>query len=738
MKNTWPLLILLCNLLLPMSLPAQTGSWRGRVSDGESPIAFARIMLPDLQRGALADSVGAFLIEEIPAGSYTVRVAALGYAGFEGQVEIPAGDSSYQELVLQHMASEMDEVVITGTKKERFVKDSPIKVEVITARFLQLNPTNNVIEAMQTVNGVQEQINCGVCGTNDIHINGMEGPYTLVMIDGMPIISALASVYGFNGIPSQLVKQVEIIKGPASSLYGTEAVGGVINIITKSPSETSRLSLNTFYTSHREANVDIAATFRLGKKVSTLFSGNSYRNAYRLDANGDGFTDMPLSTRLSLFNKWEVQRKNDRIFNLAARYYTEDRFGGVMDWQPADRGSSTVYGESIRTDRIELIGNYQLPVDAENLRLEYSYNYHYQDSYYGNTLYEADQSILFANLIWDKQLKQHDLLVGGTFRYQQYDDNTPATPQTDKRWIPGLFVQDEVQLGKRSSLLGGLRLDHHTDHKWVVTPRLALKYKPSEWTTFRLNTGKGFRVVNLFTEDHAALTGARTVVIEEELQPEQSYNLNLNLNHVFLTGQIGIATADMDLFYTYFQNKIIPDYEADPNLIVYRNLAGHAIVRGLALAYDQQFTFPLRLKTGLTWQEVYEVTTDPNGARQQIQQVFAPRLSGVVAASWEFARPRVALHLTGNVVGPQQLPTYAPPFERPERSPWYSLLNLQLTYEPNGSCQLYGGVKNLLNWTQPSPLIDPQHPFADSFDTAYAYGPIQPRRMYIGLRWEWK
>ena len=130
--------------------------------------------------------------------------------------------------------------------KESFLSVSPVKVDVVTQKFLKKVATANVMEVIENVNGLQKQINCGVCGTNDIHINGMEGPYTLVLINGMPIMSSLSTVYGLNGIPTSLIKQIEIIKGPSSTLYGTEAVAGVINILTKDPMDISNIELESF------------------------------------------------------------------------------------------------------------------------------------------------------------------------------------------------------------------------------------------------------------------------------------------------------------------------------------------------------------------------------------------------------------------------------------------------------------------------------------------------------------
>jgi len=126
----------------------------------------------------------------------------------------------------------MDEIVITGTLKAVSRLDSSVPVEVYSPAFFKKNPTPNIFESLQNVNGVRPQINCNVCNTGDIHINGLEGPYTLVLIDGMPIVSGISTVYGLSGIPNSLIEKIEIVKGPASSLYGSEAVGRLINIIT--------------------------------------------------------------------------------------------------------------------------------------------------------------------------------------------------------------------------------------------------------------------------------------------------------------------------------------------------------------------------------------------------------------------------------------------------------------------------------------------------------------------------
>ena len=151
--------------------------------------------------------------------------------------------------------------------------ESPVAVEVYTPQFFKKNPTPSIFESLQNVNGVRPQLNCSVCNTGDIHINGLEGPYTMITIDGMPIVSSLASVYGLFGIPTQLIDRIEIVKGPASGLYGSEAIGGLINIITKSPDKAPLLSINVMSTNWQEHVLDIGTKFKIGKKA-IFFTGH--------------------------------------------------------------------------------------------------------------------------------------------------------------------------------------------------------------------------------------------------------------------------------------------------------------------------------------------------------------------------------------------------------------------------------------------------------------------------------
>lgn len=646
-------------------------------------------------------------------------------------------------------ASGLEEMVVTGTMKLARRSDSPIPVEVITSKFFQKNPTPCLFESVGMLNGVQPQLNCNVCNTGDIHINGMEGPYTMILIDGMPIVSSLSTVYGLSGIPNSIVDRVEIVKGPASSLYGSEAMGGIINVITKKPEKAPAISADFFTTSWQEYNVDVAGKFKAGK-ASSLVGINYFNYQHPLDKNGDGFTDVTLQNRISLFNKWQLARKDDREASLAARYVYEDRWGGQMNWSKQWRGSDSIYGESINTKRWELIGMYQLPV-KERIMLQLSYNWHNQDSWYGITPYMATQKVGFAQLYWDKQFGlNHNFLLGATYRYTTYDDNTVGTAHADGSNapmytpLPGVFIQDEWRLSSKQTLLAGYRYDYDHIHGNIHSPRVAYKWSPNQRNTFRLSFGTGFRVVNLFTEDHAALTGSRRVVIEEALLPERSYNSNLNYVLKILSGRTSY-NIDITGFYSYFTNKIVGDFDTDPTKIIYHNLDGHAISRGIAVNTDVSFAIPLKLMAGVTYMNVFQIERNNAGKEERTKQLHAPNWTGNLVASYTFSHG-LTMDLTGKWNGPMRLPVFPNDF-RPEYSPWYCLANIQLTKKWKNHLEVYGGIKNLLNFIPSDPLMRPfdpfnkhvndpvNNPYGYTFETSYNYAPMQGIKAFAGIRY---
>ncbi len=749
MKKLFIVLFFICQIVASQ----ETYKISGTVQSRGEQLPFVNVYIEGTTIGTTTDINGTYTLKGILPGTYTLIASHTGFISKKKNINLLNVDKQLNFTLTENES--LQEIVVSGTLKPVNRLESPVPVEVYRPSFFKKNPTPNVFEALQNINGVRPQLNCNVCNTGDIHINGLEGPYTLVMIDGMPIVSGLSTVYGLSGIPNSLIEQVEIVKGPASSLYGSEAVGGLINVITKLPEHAPKFSADVHSTTWGEVNTDLS--YKIAFNKATMLLGLNYFNYSKpVDKNNDNFTDMTLQERISVFQKWDITRKENRKLSLAGRFFYEDRWGGEMQWNPSFRGGDEVYGESIYTARWELLGNYQLPV-KEKMFFQFSLTDHDQNSVYGDVKYLAQQRIGFGQFIWDKKINRHDLLLGTALRFNYYNDNTSATPEADEVVISSLFVQDEITFSEKHKVLLGGRYDYDPRHGHIFTPRLAYRYKSEKEDLLRFNAGTGFRVVNIFTEEHAALTGAREVIIAENLKPERSYNINFNyLKKVYQkTGKI--ITLDASLWYTHFTNVILPDYDTNPNQIIYNNLDGSASSKGLSIGLDAVLGSGFKAMLGATFQDV---TTTENGERTQ--QILTERFMGTWALSYKFYKYNTWIDYTGNIYGPMRLPLLGESDPRPEYSPTWSIQNIQITYGGFENFEIYGGVKNLLNWTptKSTPFLiaraddpfdqevvfdgsgnavaTPNNPYALTFDPSYMYAPNQGIRGFLGIRFTLK
>jgi len=754
-------------LFLSTTAIAQTATIKGRVSSNGKSVEYANVIIKNKSIGSPTDTLGNYLISNIAPGVYTMVISAIGFNTVERIITLKASEVRVVNFELIESESSFNEVVVSGTMKEVSRLESPVPVELYSSKFFKANPTPSLFDALQNVNGVKPQLNCNICNTGDIHINGLEGPYTMILIDGMPIVSGLSTVYGLSGIPQSLIERVEVVKGPASTLYGSEAVGGLINVITKQPTNAPKLATDIFATSWGEVNIDIAGKFYAGKKVQSLIGASFFNYALPIDNNNDGFTDVTLQNRISVFNKWSFDRKSNRVFSLAGRYVYENRWGGEMHWTKKFRGSDSVYGESIYTKRWEIFGTYQLPFN-EKIILQFSANGHDQNSAYGITPYIAQQYVAFGQLTWNKQLKGNDFLVGATFRYTFYDDNTAATASFDtmgliknrpsNTHLPGIFIQDEIAINANNKLLLGLRYDYNSIHGSILTPRINYKWNAkNKRSILRFSIGNGYRVANVYSEDHAALTGARKVEFIEKLKPETSWNGNINFVKKIYTQSGVFVGIDATIFYTYFTNKIIADYLTDPNKIIYNNLSGYAVSRGASLNLDVDFNNGFKFLVGGTFMDVYSVEN-----RVKKRQLFTEHFTGVWNVGYTFRKIGLTIDYTGNVYSPMRLPLLSENDPRRAQSPWWSIQNIQLSKRFKVGVEIYGGVKNMLNWTpnrgnkfiiarandpfdkevqfdaKGKAVVTPSNPYGLTFDPSYVYGPNQGIRGFLGIRYTFK
>ena len=756
-------LIKLFILFFPIILNAQNAEINGYVSHNKKPIKGIEVILLNQNRSTLTNEKGFFHFSNLNSGKHLILIDSNKYKPFQKTVKISSAKMTIINIELYENISEVEEVVISSNMKEISKLECAAPVEVYSSSFFRANPTPSVFESLQNINGIRPQLNCNICNTGDIHINGLEGPYTMVLIDGMPIVSGLSTVYGLNGIPQSLIDRIEVIKGPASTLYGSEAVGGLINVITKKPSKAKPISLEVFGTSWAEINADISNKININNKAISLLGINYYNYQLPVDNNKDGFTDITLQNRVSIFNKWNFKRSKNRVFSIAGRYVYENRWGGEMNWNDNYRGSDSIYGESIYTNRWEAFGAYQLPFN-EKVMYMFSANGHNQDSYYGTMKFKAKQSVFFNQLTWNKSIKKHEFLMGVSMRYTYYDDNTTATENIDNNSdtinkpsiniLPGFFIQDEIKIKSIAKLLFGIRYDYHQLHGNIFSPRLNFKLNSkNQKTIFRLGLGNGYRIANVFTEDHAALTGARDVVFSETLRPETSWNGNINFEQRWYGNKIDKIALDFSLFYTYFYNKILPDYTTNVNQIIYSNLNGYAISKGSTINLEIKVNKQINTRIGATIVDLFSIENN-----NKIYPLLTEKFSGTWSFQYKFEKINLLIDYTGNIYSPMKLPLLGNLDPRNPYSPWYSIQNIKVAHNLKNGVQLYVGVKNLLNWTpnnntafliarpqdpfdkevqfdpNGNPISTASNPYALTFDPSYIYAANQGIRVFFGIK----
>ena len=719
---------------------------RGLVRDiSNNPIPYANIYEINSSSGVSANDEGIFEIKVKAESKVVLKISAIGFEDLiktfytkklNYAVNIELNPSN---LILQ-------EQVVSGTLELIKKKESPIPVSVYSSKYLNTVPSPSLVEATNQIAGLRPQTNCSVCNTGDVHINGMEGSYSMVVIDGMPIMGGLSTVYGLQGIPTGLIQQLEVIKGPASTLYGSEAMAGLINVVTKSvdciPNISYDFNISSWGEFQNSFNFKILDT----KNIKGYSSIDVFNYNNPIDNNKDNFTDLTLKNRYSIFNKFQFLPTNKKTypFNLSLRYMYENRWGGEMDWTNEFRGGNLKYGESILTNRLEFSTGYQLPIN-EKINWQTSFSIHDQKSWYGTVNYDAKQIIGFNQLTWHKKINsKHQLLSGHSLRYNLYDDNTPATTQASIWWLPGFFVQDNFTLNLKNRLLVGWRTDYHTKHGFVNSPRINYQFDFTENSSFRIGYGNGFRVVNVFTEDHAALTGSREVVFLENLNPEISKNININITNNWENNWSKVS-LESSVFQSKFSNKIIPDFMSDDNKIIYSNLDGYALSKGVSTEMIVKMNkIPLILNFNATYLDIANYDLDDNNNLIKSTQLLAEKYSIKWSSTYSSESMGLDFNYSATHYGPIRLPIVENDL-RPEYSLPYYIHNFKLTKNFNSGWKFFIALRNAFNFTPPSYSIlrahDPfdkniddsiDNPNNYTFDASYMYASFQGINLLFG------
>lgn len=701
------------------------------------PIPFATAFQKTTKTGATSNVQGELNLSAFqPTDSISIQ--ALGFFSLTAlKKDLPA------KILLQPKAEQLREVVIQSTLTPTTISQTAQQIQVFRPSFFDSKTTTNLIESVELIPGLKPMITCGICNSTEIRINGLEGPNTLVLINGMPIISGLGCIYGLSGIPQSFIEQIEVVKGASSTLNGSDALAGTINIVTKSPENSNRFVVEASTDSWLESSIN--AYWKVNKKL-VLGGQSQFFNSIK-DFNSDQLTDQALFNQHSIFGLFQPTN-HTQVF---ARGFYENRYGGALNFTPTWAGSDSIYGEAITTQRVELTAQHAFK-KVKNLHLQFSGSWHQQDSYYGITPFQATQSTLFQQLYkqftWNTH---HETLFAAALRYTYYLDNTEVSKQVNPNaFLPGLVAQHTFNPNPSTQVIAGLRYDYHTQHQSIFTPRIAAKWSSkNKHHLLKLSAGTGFRVANIITEEHAALTGARTLIFEETLQPETSYSTTLNYTHTAHSSKWGALTNEVSLFANYFTNKILADYDSNPNEIRYTNQSSPFILYGLNGTTTFNSSFGLFASLGFTLLQFSQNELLPT-------LYFTEHFSGNFNLNYSFKKWPISIAYTGVIRSPMQLPTISWVDPRLASSPWFTLQGLQVSYTHSKRLKIKIGVENLWNITPPansiarahdpfdnnvefladgSVVATPLNPYALTFDAGSVFTPFKGRHYVLTLNY---
>lgn len=726
------------------------------VKGTEEGIPFATVMILGTNRGAVSNEEGQFEFRKLAAGKYTLRVQVMGYKTQEKTITVSAEATSVVHFQMEEVSFTTDEVVVSANRNEVSRKAAPVVVNVMSAKLFETVNSTDLAKSLNFQSGLRVENNCQNCGFPQVRINGLEGPYSQILINSRPIISALSGVYGLEQIPVNMIERVEVVRGGGSALFGANAVGGTINIITKDPIN------NSFQVASTMSNMNGKSWEQyMGGNVSLVAKDNSYgialyetyRNRNPYDADGDGFSELG-KLNMNTFGMRAYYRPN-YFSRINVEYHTTNEFrrgGNKFNLQPHEADITEQTKHIINSGGVSYDRYWG---EKHKMSVYGSIQHTDRNSYYGaqkdmnaygktNDLTWVVGGMYVGNM--DRCLFAPATFTGGV-EYQSNSLQDVMTGyhrdmQQDVR-IAGGFVQNEWRLN-RWTMLVGARLDKHNliDHP-IFSPRVNFLYKPSDNLQARLTYSTGFRAPQAYDEDlHVTAVGGEGVQIRlaDGLREERSNSFSGSVDWSFPMGHwqsnILLEGFYTDLHHVFVLEDIGEDQNGDK--IKERRNGSGAKVYGVNLDAKVAHGREAQLQLGFTVQRSRynraEVWTSEGEEEQTTKRM--PRTPDYYGYFTFTSAPlkNFDFSLSGTYTGKMIVPHMAGYIEksRMEHTPQFMDLNLKLNYtfvlKDHIKMQVNGGVQNIFNSFQKD--LDK----GEFRDAGYFYGPTQPRTYFVGIK----
>lgn len=687
-------------------------------SDGSiSPIFGANVYWEETTVGTTTDANGNYTISEATSFPASLSVSYVGYT-YDSKEFI-----NNEFIFYLKRSVELDEVNIrSSVNSTKYSVVNSLNVQTLTVNELQKAACCNLSESFSTNASVDVSYSDAISGAKKIRMLGLDGRYVQITNESIPLIRGLSSSYGLNYVPGTWIESIQIIKGSGSVVNGFESFTGQINLEYFKPSTADKMYWNVYANSGQRFENNLALKKIYEKWSSNLFTHFSYHNK-EIDENNDGFMDMPHLKNFNVLNRFLYEGSNVFRAQLFVKAMYEDREGGQLS------NFLNPYKIDIHNDIIE-IGTKTgiLPdEDQRSIGLQTSFRRHNQEAQFGDKLYNGLQESVYLNLIRDVKINNNTFRYGLNYNADRFEESFNDSLFNKIDLITGVFSEYNLKIDDYFILVAGFRADYHNNSQYHYTPRVNVKYNPTDDLALRISAGKAFRISNIFVEHSNFLASNRIVKVRENLLPEVAWNMGFNLTYCFrLFGKEGIINADA--YRTEFENQIVVDIE-NPGFLKFYNLNGKSFANTLQIDLGYELVERLNIKLAYKINEV-KIEYENRGL---LQPPLTPRDRALVNLSYANTSKDWEFDFTTNFVGKSRLPAHQDvkdAFSNP-----FFVHNSQITKRYD-NIEVYIGAENILNFTQDNPIKIADNPTDENFDASIVYAPINGRMIYLGLRYK--
>jgi outer membrane receptor for ferrienterochelin and colicins len=757
-KKIWVLIILLSCSISGFTQNKTDANINGHVINKSSKehIPYINVSIKGTTIGIATDATGHYFLRNLPVGKFSIVVSGVGYKSEEKEITLVLGKTIEVNFEMEEDQIQLESVVVSANRNEVNRKEAPTIVNIISPKLFENTNSVCLAQGLNFQPGLRVEANCQNCGFQQVRINGLDGPYSQILIDSRPIFSSLAGVYGIEQIPANMIERVEVVRGGGSAIFGSNAIAGTINIITKEPTTNSVTLSNTsslIYGKKADINTSLNASVVSDDYKTGVMIFGSTRQRSPFDYDGDGFTEIG---KINVKNVgFRGFYKPGNFSKLTIEYHNLGEFrrgGNHLDLPPHDADITEQIEHNINT------GSIKYDVFSKNNKHKFNVFTSAQKidrkSYYGaqkdpNAYGSTDDKTFVAGMQYTYSMDTllfmpAQLTIGTEYSTNEMIDKMLGYDRIINQTVntKSVFLQNEWKNEKISILVGGRFDKHNLIKDPIISPRLNFRYNPTKYMSLRASYSSGFRAPQAFDEDlHVTAVGGNVALIrlDPNLKTEKSQSFSASVDFYKTFGQVQTNFL-IEGFYTNLDNVFVLEEigtDSTGNIMLERRNGAGAIVQGINLEGKVVPSKNLQFQFGFTFQKseykVAQQWSDNGNLTPQKKMFRSPDKYGYLTANYNAVK-NFNISISGTYTGSMLVQHFAGYVveDTEKKTPDFYDLNLKLSYDfklnSSAKLQLNGGVQNIFNSYQND--FDK----GEFRDAGYIYGPALPRTYFFGLK----